>query len=393
MKLLVSVTTAEEAELAVAGGVDVVDVKNPAEGSLGAPTPALIEAVRAVVPPGSPVSAAIGDMPHLPGTAALAALGAARSGADYVKVGLWGSGTEEEAVALLRAVREAAGSGAAVIAAAYADAPRAPGSPLPPADLVAAARRAGVRGVLLDTAVKDGRGLFEWLAPDFLAAIVADAHAAGLEVALAGALRAEDLPAVRATGADIAGVRSAACVDGRRTAPLEPRRIAALRALCAAEIRDALPAERAALEALQLRASLVWEEYREQITANPGVIEVPADAIADGRVRVALGDDGAPAGFSLVTELTGGACELDGLFVDPQRMRQGLGRALVADVIARAQDATRLDVVANPRAAGFYERLGFRHMGEVPTRFGAGQRMHLDLPATPRSGISEVSLI
>ena len=76
MRLLVSVTTAQEAELAVAGGVDVVDVKNPAEGSLGAPAPAVIEAVRAVVPPGSPVSAAIGDMPHLPGTAALAALGA-----------------------------------------------------------------------------------------------------------------------------------------------------------------------------------------------------------------------------------------------------------------------------------------------------------------------------
>ena len=131
MRLLVSVTSAEEARLAVAGGVDVVDVKNPAEGSLGAPVPTVIEAVRAVVPPGRPVSVAIGDMPHLPGTAALAAAGAAGCGADYVKVGLWGSSTEEEAVAVLIAVRAAAGDGAAVIAAAYADADRAPG--LPPA--------------------------------------------------------------------------------------------------------------------------------------------------------------------------------------------------------------------------------------------------------------------
>jgi uncharacterized protein (UPF0264 family) len=232
MKLLVSVTTAEEAEIAVAGGVDVVDVKNPAEGSLGAPAPAVIEAVRAVVPAGSPVSVAIGDMPHLPGTAALAALGAARAGAGYVKVGLWGSGTEEEAVRILTAVSDA--SAATVIAAAYADAERAPGRPLPPTELVAAARRAGVGGVLLDTAIKDGRGLFEWLTPGELAQIVAHAHAAGLEIALAGALRAEDLPAVWATGADIAGVRSAACEGGRRTAPLDPRRIAALRAICAA---------------------------------------------------------------------------------------------------------------------------------------------------------------
>ena len=75
----------------------------------------------------------------------------------------------------------------------------------------------------------------EWLAPEALAAFVADAHDAGLEVALAGELRAEDLPVVRATGADIAGVRSAACRDGRRTAALDPERIARLRELCAAE--------------------------------------------------------------------------------------------------------------------------------------------------------------
>ena len=93
MRLLVSVTDAHEARVAVEGGVDIVDVKNPDEGSLGAPSPGSIERVREVVPPERPVSAAIGDMPNLPGTAALAALGAARSGAAYVKVGLWGTST------------------------------------------------------------------------------------------------------------------------------------------------------------------------------------------------------------------------------------------------------------------------------------------------------------
>jgi len=236
MKLLVSVADVREARVAVRGGVDIVDVKNPAEGSLGAPAPDMIARVRNTVPSERPVSAAIGDLPNLPGTAALAALGAARSGAAYVKVGLWGTSTEEEAVAVLRAVREAVESGPTgptVIAAAYADAERVPSRPLPPGALVAAARRAGVGGCLVDTAVKDGGGLFEWLAPDALAALVAEGHAARLEMALAGALRAEDLPAVRATGADIAGVRSAACRDGRRAAPLEAERIERLRAICA----------------------------------------------------------------------------------------------------------------------------------------------------------------
>ena len=132
MRLLVSVTDADEARVAAEAGVDIVDVKNPAEGSLGAPGPGVIRRVREVVPPERPVSAAIGDLPNLPGTAALAALGAARSGAAYVKVGLWGTSATDEAVAVLRAVRDAVDGGAAVIAAAYADAERVPGRPLPP---------------------------------------------------------------------------------------------------------------------------------------------------------------------------------------------------------------------------------------------------------------------
>jgi uncharacterized protein (UPF0264 family) len=232
MKLLVSVVDEDEARAAAAAGADIVDVKNPAEGALGAPAPAVIAGVRATVPGELPVSAAIGDMPNLPGTAALAALGAARSGATFVKVGLWGVTTEDDAVALLRAVRDAV-PGTVVVAAAYADARRVAHAPLAPELLPPVARAAGVGACLLDTAVKDGRGLLEWLAPDALASLVADAHAADLPVALAGALRAEDLPVVRDTQADIAGVRSAACRDGRRTGRLDAARVRALVAACA----------------------------------------------------------------------------------------------------------------------------------------------------------------
>jgi (5-formylfuran-3-yl)methyl phosphate synthase len=229
MKLLVSVIDAAEARLAVAGGVDIVDVKNPVEGSLGAPAPGVIAEVRDVLPPELPLSAAIGDLPCLPGTAALAALGAARSGAAYVKLGLWGASDTEDAVAVLRAAQDAVGGDAAVIAVGYADAARVPSRPLSAGQLVAVAQRAAVTGCLIDTAIKDGRGLLSWIAAEELAELVAAAHGAGLEMALAGELRAEDLPALPATGADIAGVRSAACRDGRRTAALDPGRIERLR--------------------------------------------------------------------------------------------------------------------------------------------------------------------
>jgi uncharacterized protein (UPF0264 family) len=239
MRLLVSVTDAVEAARAVAAGADIVDLKNPAEGSLGAPRPSTIVQVREVVSADAPLSVAIGDMPHLPGTAALAARGAAACGAAFVKLGLYGSSTESDAVELLRAVRAAVAdeTGVEVIAAAYADAERMPSRPLPPHLIARVAAEAGVAGCLVDTGVKDGRGLLEWLDRDALARIAAEAREAGLLVALAGSLTAEDLDVVAAAGADIAGVRSAACRDGRRDGALDPARVRDLRARC-----DARPA-------------------------------------------------------------------------------------------------------------------------------------------------------
>ena len=153
-----------------------------------------------------------------------------------MKVGLWGVSTEERAVALLRKVRDGA-AGAVVVAAGYADARRVAHAPLAPRLLPGVARAAGVGMCLLDTAVKDGRGLLDWLSSDELTSLVADAHAAGMEIALAGALRAEDLPVVRATGADIAGVRSAACGDGTRFGTVDAARVRALRAASATPAR------------------------------------------------------------------------------------------------------------------------------------------------------------
>ena len=147
------------------------------------------------------------------------------------------------------------------------------------------------------------------------------------------------------------------------------------------QIRNALPDEAAALEALQRRSSDVWEEYRAQLADHPDAIEPPAQAIAEGRVRVAVDTARRPVGFSVVQPVKAGRCELDDLFVEPESMRLGVGRLLVADVASRAAraGAAYVAVIANPNALGFYERIGFEATGEVPTRFGPGVRMSLDL--------------
>lgn len=222
--------TPAEALDALAGGADIVDVKNPAEGSLGAASPAVLGRVRAQVSPPAEVSAALGDAPHLPGTLAFAAFGAVACGADYVKVGLLGSRRAREALALLVAVQRAAHDAdprARVVAVGYADAARV--GALPPALLPAIARDAGIYGVMLDTAVKDGTSALDALGDAAVADFITAAKDAGLVAGLAGALRPEHFPRVRLLGADIVGVRGAAC-EGGRTGAVHAERVRALRA-------------------------------------------------------------------------------------------------------------------------------------------------------------------
>ena len=144
-------------------------------------------------------------------------------------------------------------------------------------------------------------------------------------------------------------------------------------------IRDAGPADLAALRDVYRRASLSNEGDRENLLANPDALEFPGLGGDDRRTRVAT-VDGRIAGFATSVP-AGDVIELDDLFVDPGWMRRGAGRALVLDAmaIARGRGAGRLEVTANQHALVFYRRAGFVADHEVPTRFGPGIRMHLDV--------------
>ena len=140
--------------------------------------------------------------------------------------------------------------------------------------------------------------------------------------------------------------------------------------------RLAVPAERSALEELQRRASLIWEEDREALLAHPDAIELPLEQITGGRTIVAE-RSGELLGFAVVLRRDDGDAELDGLFVEPSQWRQGIGRALVehAERIAVADGAASLWVTANTRALGFYGTCGFVTVGEVATRFRPAPKM------------------
>ncbi len=141
-------------------------------------------------------------------------------------------------------------------------------------------------------------------------------------------------------------------------------------------LRPARPEERPALEALQRRASLAWDDQREILLAHPDAIELPLTQITGGFVRVVeRGLD--IVGFCVVLPCPDGGAELDGLFVEPECWRTGIGRRLIdeAALMARSFGAGQLQVIANPRAVAFYEACGFNAQTETQTRFGPALRM------------------
>jgi uncharacterized protein (UPF0264 family) len=211
MHLLVSVRSAAEARAAVSGGADLIDAKDPQAGALGAVAlPAFAAIVRAVDRV-RPVTAAIGDALDEAAVARTASAFRA-AGASLVKTGFAGVRDRGHLGRLVSAAARAAGR-QSVVAVAYADYDAVDAPAIE--DVIDAAGDAGLAGVLVDTADKNGPSLTAMASAAALAGWAAAAHRRGLRFAAAGRLTADDLHLVHASGADICGVRGAACDRGR----------------------------------------------------------------------------------------------------------------------------------------------------------------------------------
>jgi uncharacterized protein (UPF0264 family) len=215
--LLISPINTDEALEAIEGGADIVDVKNPKEGSLGASFPWIIKGVREMTPEDMLVSATLGDVPYKPGTVSLAAMGALVSGADYIKVGLYGTKNYGEALEVMenvvRTVLENS-SDVVVVASGYADAHLV--GAIDPMEIPKVAAEAGADLAMVDTAVKDGKTLFDFMDIDDLQKFVNEIHDYGLKSALAGSVKKDQLKPLYDINCDVVGVRGAACIGGDR---------------------------------------------------------------------------------------------------------------------------------------------------------------------------------
>jgi uncharacterized protein (UPF0264 family) len=215
IKLLISPKTIEEAKIVVSANVDFIDCKNPEEGSLGANFPWIIREMKKLIPNNSSqlLSATIGDFPNLPGSASLAALGAAVSGADIIKVGLKGPKNIEEGINLMKNVVKAVknyNKDIMVVTAGYADYSNMD-TDLDFLSIPIIAAKSGADVAMLDTYIKDKNGLFDHLNVSQLIEFKDKANQLKLKVALAGNLKKKVLPKIRIVNPDIIGVRSMVC--------------------------------------------------------------------------------------------------------------------------------------------------------------------------------------
>ena len=225
-RLLASVRSVEEALQAVAGGADIIDLKEPSQGALGRLPDATIRAVLAAVRgeavgEARPVSATIGDQMLEPEAVIASVRAMAANGADIVKFGIFPG----DAPATIQALAAPAQEGIRLVAVLFGD--RAPDF-----GLIPLCARSGFLGVMLDTADKKAGPLTRCQSLETLAGFVAEARRHGLLTGLAGSLTEADIPDLLALAPDYLGFRSALTI-GARDAPLDDAALVRIVGLCA----------------------------------------------------------------------------------------------------------------------------------------------------------------
>lgn len=216
--LLASVLSPDEAEAALQGGADIIDLKDPRRGALGALPDPVIGAAVARVAGRRPASATAGDLPMEPALVAGTARRIGGLGVDFVKVGLFPGG---DLAGTLDALAEQAAAGLKLVAVMFAD--LSPDFSLVP-DLAAR----GFAGVMLDTADKGAGGLRHHQNSTALGDFVRRARAEGLYTGLAGSLGLGDVAPLLELAPDYLGFRGALTAGGRNAA-IDPAAVAALR--------------------------------------------------------------------------------------------------------------------------------------------------------------------
>jgi dihydroneopterin aldolase len=218
--MLASVTSPAEAETVRAGGADIIDMKNPSDGALGALDQAVAAEIVRVVAGRKLVSAAAGTSHASPDMAVAVAGAMAATGVDYVKVGL---ANGPAGVEFVQALGSLAGR-IRLVGVLFAD--RAPDLAL-----VTLMSRNGFAGAMLDTAMKGHGRLLDYMNVAALQEFVDRCRTEGLMCGLAGSLEAPDVPRLLSIHPDSLGFRGALCRGRVRAAEIDRAAVRLIRDL------------------------------------------------------------------------------------------------------------------------------------------------------------------
>lgn len=218
-QILISVTSIAEAQLALDNGADIIDLKDPSAGALGALPLPLIQEIVSHVNGQKLVSATIGDLIMQPDLILQRVELLVVTKVDYIKIGFFDTVDFQPCLDALQAVTQ---NGVKLIAVLFAEY-RYPESLL---DLI---KKAGFIGVMLDTATKNGRTFLDHYSVKEREEFARKVIALDLTFGLAGSLKLEHIAIVKALNPTYIGFRGGVCNNNQRKLAIDAEKI---RAIC-----------------------------------------------------------------------------------------------------------------------------------------------------------------
>jgi dihydroneopterin aldolase len=215
-KFLASVMSVEEAQIALDGGADIVDCKDPSTGALGALANDRVAAIVNHTRGRRPVSTTIGDVAMEPFVVRDAVSSRISLGTDYIKIGLLPADGTGECIRALEKYTKLT----SLIGVLFAD-------KAPDLEVLSLLADTGFAGVMLDTVDKANGGLRHHASQDFILRFVVQAKSLGLISGLAGSLTLEDVPKLLELDPDYLGFRGVLC-KGHRTSAIDANSVATL---------------------------------------------------------------------------------------------------------------------------------------------------------------------
>lgn len=219
--LLISVRSLTEVESAIIGGADILDIKEPHRGSLGAANQIVIAEIVAQVAGRLPVSAALGELREVSLSSVGEQLRQFAGMLRYVKIGLAGERNRDWQTELL-AIRAMCRQGTELVPTAYADHETMSAPSI--VEVATFAMKTEFSRVLIDTGKKDGRSL---LHTDFRTELdFFHRHVVGkLPWVAAGSLQERDLPEIQRYSPWCIAIRGAACIGNVRESTIDAERV------------------------------------------------------------------------------------------------------------------------------------------------------------------------